>query len=288
MRILVAGSNGFLGKNLRDYFSSRSDYSVTFLSRSDLDLTDSNALVGFCQRHKPDLLLHVAVSLSDLTNNLLMYYALEACSPFCGKIIMIGSGAEYSHQRYKPLMDEDYFDPTIPPINNNIYHLSKHLISRLHLSSSLKNIYNFRVFGLYGPYEDHTRRLISNNIFNFLNSGYMTATANHSFDYLYVDDLISAVLHFANYAATPSFSTYNVCNGHSDSFHSILSEVIVSLGGSSSSINMDCLTPSDLDYSGDNTRFESEFSYTIRQTSYSSAAESIKHWMLTDLLTSSK
>ena len=51
---------------------------------------------------------------------------------------------------------------------------------------------------------------------------------------------------------------------------------------------MDCLTPSDLDYSGDNTRFESEFSYTIRQTSYSSAAESIKHWMLTDLLTSSK
>ena len=55
------------------------------LSRSDLDLTDSNALVGFCQRHKPDLLLHVAVSLSDLTNNLLMYYALEACSPFLGK-----------------------------------------------------------------------------------------------------------------------------------------------------------------------------------------------------------
>ena len=103
-------------------------------------------------------------------------------------------GAEYSPKDTN-LSDEDYFDPTIPPINNNIYHLSKHLISRLHLSSSLKNIYNFRVFGLYGPYEDHTRRLISNNIFNFLNSGYMTATANHSFDYLYVDDLISAVLH---------------------------------------------------------------------------------------------
>ena len=50
---------------------------------------------------------------------------------------MIGSGAEYSHQRYKPLMDVNYFDPTIPPINNNIYPL-KHLISRLHLSSSLK------------------------------------------------------------------------------------------------------------------------------------------------------
>ena len=90
MRIIVAGSNGFLGRNLRDYFSSRPEFTVTFLSRDDLDLTDRLALTEFCKLHSPDLLLHVAVSLSDLTNNLLMYYALEACSPYCGKIIMIG------------------------------------------------------------------------------------------------------------------------------------------------------------------------------------------------------
>ena len=287
MRIIVAGSNGFLGRNLRDFFSSRPEFTVTFLSRDDLDLTDRLALTEFCKLHSPDLLLHVAVSLSDLTNNLLMYYALEACSPYCGKIIMIGSGAEYSHQRYIPLMTEDYFDPLIPPSNNNVYHASKHLISRLHIDSSVNNIYNFRVFGLYGPYEDYTRRLISNNIFNFLNGDNMSALANHSFDYLYVDDLISAILHFANYSDIPAFRTYNLCSGHSDSFYSILCEVIASLGGSSSSIHMDSLTPTELDYSGNNSRFESEFSYSIRQTSYSSATDSIRRWLVSDVLTHS-
>ena len=71
MRIIVAGSNGFLGKNLRDFFSSRSSYDVIFLTRDDLDLTDRLALTEFCKLHNPDLLLHVAVSLTDLTNNLL-------------------------------------------------------------------------------------------------------------------------------------------------------------------------------------------------------------------------
>ena len=93
---------------------------------------------------------------------------------------MIGSGAEYSHQRYKPLMPESYYAIDQPPANKNIYHMSKHMISRLHMNSNIPNIYNFRVFGLYGPYEDHTRRLISNNIFKFMQSGEMHASANHA------------------------------------------------------------------------------------------------------------
>ena len=65
------------------------------------------------------------------------------------KTIMIGSGAEYGHQRYIPNMPESYFEATEPPLNNHPYHLSKHTISRLHLNSKSSNLYNFRVFGLY-------------------------------------------------------------------------------------------------------------------------------------------
>tara|TARA_B100000674_G_C37969536_1_gene976249 strand:+ start:3401 stop:4264 length:864 start_codon:yes stop_codon:yes gene_type:complete len=281
MRILIAGANGFLGKNIRDYFHRHDHYKVNYITRSDLDLTDRLSLSDYCRLNKPDLLLHVAVSLNDFSNNILMYYALEACAPYCANIIMIGSGAEYSHQRYKSLMSEDYFDPLEPPSNNNPYHTSKHLISRLHANSSISNIFNFRVFGLYGPYEDYSRRLISNNIFNFIQTGRMAASANHSFDYLYVDDLISAVLHFVNYSSTPLFNTYNVCSGRSDSFHSILSEVIISLGGSESSIDIPQLA-SSLDYSGNNSRFQLEFSYSIPQTSYAVAARKIKDWLLSD------
>lgn len=287
MRILVAGSNGFLGRNIAEYFKRNSINDVIYLSRADIDLTDRTSLSDICKLHTPDILLHVAVSLTDFHNNILMYHALEQCSQFCGKVIMIGSGAEYSHQRYKPLMEEDYFDPLSPPANNNVYHHSKHLISRLHMLSP-SNIYNFRVFGLYGPFEDFTRRLISNNIYNFLTSGGMSASANHSFDYLYVDDLIAAVLHFASSSVTPSFNTYNLCTGRSDSFHFILSEVIKSLGGSESSIIMESLSPTDLDYSGSNSRFQNEFSYTISQTSYAVATSNIKRWLTSDVLNSAK
>ena len=71
-------------------------------------------------------------------------------------------------------------------------------------------------------------------------------SANHSFDYLYVDDLISAMSSILLIIRDiPAYNTYNVCSGHSDSFYSILCDVISSLGGSSSSIHMDSLTPTE-------------------------------------------
>ena len=197
---------------------------------------------------------------------------------------MIGSGAEYSHQRYKPLMPESYYAIDQPPANKNIYHMSKHMISRLHMNSNIPNIYNFRVFGLYGPYEDHTRRLISNNIFKFMQSGEMHASANHAFDYIFVDDLISAILHFASFKNNPNSSTYNVCSGRSDRFYDILNEVITSLGGSKASIKMASTSPTDLDYSGDNSLFEDEFEYRIEQTSYAQSSLMIKEWISNEIL----
>ena len=131
MKVLIVGSNGFLGRNIAEYFKRNSINDVTYLSRSELDLTDRSSLSDFCQSYRPDILLHVAVSLTDFNNNILMYLALEECSQFCGKVIMIGSGAEYSHQRYKPLMEEDYFNPLKPPSNNNVYQLLEDKFSLL-------------------------------------------------------------------------------------------------------------------------------------------------------------
>ena len=119
-----------------------------------------------------------------------MYLTLEQASRHVGRIVMIGSGAEYGFQRYTPEMDESYYDINEPPANNHLSHLKASHISCLHQSSPASNIYNFRVFGLYGPYEDYTRRLISNNIYTYLTEGKMKISANHAFDYLYVNDLI--------------------------------------------------------------------------------------------------
>jgi len=279
MKILVAGSRSFVGKNLSSYYSSREDCDLLFLSRDQVDLADSIQFADQCRNFMPDLVIHSAVSLDSTNNNLAMYLALERASQYYGKAIMIGSGAEYSHQRYKPNMPETYFSENHPPENNQCYHLSKHIISRIHQYSAKKNIYNFRVFGLFGPHEDYKRRLISNNIYNYLSKGVMQVNANHAFDYLYVKDLIMAIDFFASSNKVPDHKTYNVCTGRADRFFDILSEVVIELGGSKSDIQISSQEPTSLVYSGDPSRFQNEFDYKIERTTYAKASQDIKAWL---------
>jgi len=283
MKVLVAGSKSFLGQNLRRYYSDRSGFTVKYLSREDCDLSVSKELLSIVKSYQPDLLIHTAVSLTSVDNNLRMYMALERATLYCGKIVMIGSGAEYGHQRYRPAMPESFFDPISPPDNGHPYHLSKYLISRIHQSSP-QNIYNFRVFGLYGPYEDYKRRLISSNILSFMHHGKMTVSANHAFDYLYVDDLIAAIATFADSAHTPKASTYNVCTGRADRFLDILSQVVEVLGGTTKAISIDNPMPTDYIYSGNPSLFESEFDHKIERTSYGEATLAIRDWLGASIL----
>lgn len=277
MKILIAGSSGFVGKNFVEKLST-STHTILSLSRKDLDLSNSEQLTNICKDFKPDLLIHCAVSLTSSDNNLAMYFSLENASPYCGKCVMIGSGAEYSHQRYEPLMNEDYFDPYSFPLNQNPYHISKFTISRLHQLSPRNNIFNFRVFGLYGKYEDYSRRLISNNIFTYLSSGKMTYNQDISFDYLYVDDLLDAILCFSD-SSVIKHKTYNVYSGISCKFSSILSECIQALGGSSDSIVCKDSTPTSYCYSGDCSRFESEFNHKISKTTFAAATIQLAEWL---------
>ena len=278
MKVLVAGSKSFLGQNLRRYYPDHSTFTVKYVSREECDLSVSAELLSIVKSYKPDLLIHTAVSLTSVDNNLKMYMALEKASSYCGRVVMIGSGAEYGHQRYIPSMPESFFDPLSAPENGHPYHLSKYLISRIHQSCP-QNIYNFRVFGLYGPYEDYQRRLISSNILSYLRHGKMTVSANHAFDYLYVDDLIAAITAFADSPHTPKASTYNVCTGRADRFLDILSQVVKVLGGSTESITIDNPMPTDYIYSGNSTLFENEFDHKIERTSYGEACLAIRDWL---------
>lgn len=278
MKILLAGSKGFIGKNIQRYLLNHPVHSLIPVTRKDCDLASHLEFSQYVQQIKPDVIIHTAVALSNTKNNLNMYYALENVSPFVSKIIMLGSGAEYSSHRYKPLMPEDYFDAYSPPQNNDDYHTSKHTISRLHLSSKISNIFNFRLFGIYGMHEDFSRRLISNNIYMYLKEKKMKFNRDIAFDYLYIDDLSSALLHFLTYE-NPAHRVYNVCSGKADKFSAILEEVINSLGGNSSDIICSDPSPTDYEYSGSNKRFESEFSYNIAKTSYADATPFLHDWI---------
>ena len=279
MKILVAGSKSFIGKNIHRYYELNTDIKVIGVSRSDCDFKDANALVQLCKDNKPDVIIHTAVSLVSTHDNLAMYLSLEKLAHLVSKIIMIGSGAEYGHQRYIPNMKESYYDIEQPPLNNDAYHLSKYLISRIHQDRGPTNIFNFRGFGLFGMHEDYTRRLISSNIYSYLKHGYMKANANHSFDYLYIDDFIKAIEIFCDSPRKPEYRTYNVCSGKALMFSDILSEVILALGGRIDEIEFLSSSYSGYEYSGDPSLFETEFGHRIMRTTLHDATMKMKDWV---------
>ena len=60
-KILILGSNGFLGKNLCEFFQNKNIYDVYPLTRNDLDFTDVNALIEKIKTISPDIVVHSAV-----------------------------------------------------------------------------------------------------------------------------------------------------------------------------------------------------------------------------------
>ena len=65
INILITSSNGFIGKNLLEYFKNIPSINTFALTRSVLDLRVSNDLVDYVKEHKIDFIINTAVSLTD-------------------------------------------------------------------------------------------------------------------------------------------------------------------------------------------------------------------------------
>ena len=127
-KLLITGSRGFIGKNLLNYFNKNSNFNTIGLTRNDVDFSKPEDLLQVVEKIKPSVVIHSAVSLDNFENNIKMYFALENIANNVSKIILIGSGAEYIPNRYKPKMREDYF-PKNSVSPKDTYTLSKYTIS---------------------------------------------------------------------------------------------------------------------------------------------------------------
>ena len=182
-KVVVLGSNGFIGKNIVEYLLAR-DYFVLEPKRQELDLLDTKQVFVYISMHKPDIVIHSAVNINSVIDNARIYFNLERCSQFFGRMITIGSGAEYDLRNYEPMMKESFFSENIP---SDVYGLSKYIVSR-DIELNPRNIVNFRVFGIFGKYEDFSRRFISNNICRAIAGLGISMNKNMKFDFLYIND----------------------------------------------------------------------------------------------------
>lgn len=268
MKVLILGSTGFIGRNLSEQLDA-DKYQLLTPKRQQLNLLDFDNVQNYLSETKPDVVINCTVNIQSVHENLQVFCNLEANSQYYGKMLHIGSGAEYDGKHYIPYMTEDYFGEFVP---SDTYGLSKYCIGKI-IEASDKPIYNLRVFAIFGKYEDHSRRFISNNLVNVIRGQQITVNQNSVFDYLYVNDFVKII--DAVIDRELKFKSYNLCTAQPVELIQ-LAEYIKNVTQTPGDINV--VNPAiKSTYVGDNRRLLDELG-CVTFTDFSESIADLYYW----------
>lgn len=260
--MLIFGSGGFIGRNLVEYLSEYAEYELLCPRSKDLDLLDEYAVESYLKEHCPDVVINAAVCKnpkyfassnpkSELEQDLRMFFNLEKhCDKF-GKMLYFGSGAEFDKRYDICSAKEGEFLNGIPA---NEYGLAKYIIGQAIENSS--NIYNLRIFGLFGKYENWRTTFISGACCKAIKGLPITIRQNVVFDYLYIDDFCPIIRWFID--NTPKYHSYNIASGRKIDLVTI-AETVKKLSGNDVPIYV-CQEGLGREYTASNQRLLAECS----------------------------
>lgn len=272
-QVLLLGGNGFVGKNLKEYLSARDDIIIDAPSSKELNLLDEISVYRYLTQTHFDVVINAAVcnrlrssanmDKSEIEQDLRMYFNLEKYSDLYGKMLYFGSGAEYDKTKDICSVKETDLPNGIPTTE---YGLAKYIIGQ-HIEKS-DNIYNFRIFGLFGKYENWRTTFISGACCKAMKGVPITIRQNTVFDYLYIDDFCRAVEWFID--NTPFYHTYNVTSGQRIDLLTI-SKTILEISGVDVPIYV-CRDGYGNEYTASNERFLNEVN-DFKITSFNKSVE---------------
>ncbi|MGE4232305.1 MAG: NAD-dependent epimerase/dehydratase family protein [Bacteriovoracia bacterium] len=259
MKVLVTGSEGFVGKNLVEQLKTK-DYKVLHPTCTELDLTDEEKVKEYLSSYDLEVIVHSATTLRIGTsyppktceNNLRMFFNLQKNLRHGVRLINFGSGSEYDRRFWYPKMPESFFGSHVP-LDEHSY--AKYLISKYIEDTDHENLLNLRIFGIYGRYEDYRYKFISNMIAKNILKQPITINANVFYDYVYIDDFVKIVELFLNKEKT-KYKTFNITPSQPVDLLT-LAQFVNKVSSFTSEIR---ILNSELgtEYSGDNTRLVSE------------------------------
>ena len=130
------------------------------------------------------------------------------------------------------------------------------------------DLYNLRLFGVFGKYDDWRYRFIPNICSRAVLNLPITINQNTFFDYLYIDDLIKIVKWFLD--DKPKKNIYNICTGKVYDFKTLAEKVL-----ETSDKKLEIIIKKEglgKEYSGDNSLLLSE----LKNFEFESIDNSIK------------
>jgi GDP-L-fucose synthase len=195
-KILLTGSEGFVGKNLQESLAKRNDFILSCPKQAELNLTDSLEVAEWMQSFQPEVIIHSATSNtvgkgynSDVCEqNLRMFFNLLRYRPNGCMIYSLCSGSSYNRENWVEKMEENYLGTHIPTDGQGF---SKFIIASH--ARHLSDVVTLRLFGIFGEHEDYRYKFISNTIAKRLTEVEITLYRNAVYDYLDVVDFCSII-----------------------------------------------------------------------------------------------
>lgn len=248
MNILLTGSGGFIGKNLKEYLKDK--YELLTPRSFELDLTNVQAVKDYFENNNIDFIIHCgstggARGIQDkdttIEDNLAMVDNILKYKKENARVILFGSGAMYGKSRNLHKVKEEEIGSFIP---EDLYGKSKMLIAQK--IQDRKDVLCLNIFACYG-YGEKESRFPSYAINCVLNNKPIEINQNCIFDYLFVEDMQRIIHYFIenkpldniiNITPTISVSLYEIAQ--------IVSEDRVGITINNPVMNKE--------YTGDNTR----------------------------------
>ncbi len=195
--ILLTGSGGFIGKNLKEYLKYK--YNLLTPRSFELNLTNSNEVKKYFEENKIDFIIHCAsvggvrdvqdknTTIEDnlaMIDNILKYKSDDT------RVILFGSGAMYDKSRNLHKVKEEEIGKVIP---EDLYGRSKMLIAEK--IKERRDFLMLNIFACYGYGEKETR-FPTYAIKSVIDGKNIEINQNVVFDYLWVEDMEKIVYYF--------------------------------------------------------------------------------------------
>ena len=155
-RILITGVNGQLGSELKDLFELESEFEVSYLSRGELPLENTENIKAVLNEYHPEIIIHAAAytavdkaeteeEIADRINHLASREIAEYCVENDCRLISISTDYVFDGNSTSPLNEEAKVDPV------NVYGKTK-LLGEVAIQKVLSDAIIIRTSWVYSTY----------------------------------------------------------------------------------------------------------------------------------------